>query len=420
MPTSHIDPSAARAFAVEVVKELRYQGYESLWAGGCVRDQLLNRVPTDYDVATSAPPDSVRKIFGHRRTIAVGAAFGVITVIGSKASGNVEVATYRSDAEYIDGRHPVGVTFCDAREDALRRDFTINGLFFDPVKGVVVDYVGGQQDLEKGIIRAIGDPDMRFGEDHLRMLRAVRFSANFGFPLESQTRNAIERLSKQLELVSPERLAAELRLMVSREGRGQALRLLAATGLVHPLFGDQIDKTEAFWAIASDVLEKIHEPSLPVAMAILCRGDIEAVVQMGNHLRLSNSENKLASWLVKALSVLSSKNFLPDYSGVPWSLLQPWLAHEWRFHLADLMAALSIIDYFPSENVEWVSNQVQRDDSELNPSYLLGGKDLLNIGVPAGPLVGHLLTQLRALQLDEKVTSREAAIKWVEQQCVND
>ena len=107
MPTSHIDPSAARAFAVEVVKELRYQGYESLWAGGCVRDQLLNRVPTDYDVATSAPPDSVRKIFGNRRTIAVGAAFGVITVIGSKASGNGEVATYRSDAEYIDGRHPV-------------------------------------------------------------------------------------------------------------------------------------------------------------------------------------------------------------------------------------------------------------------------------------------------------------------------
>ena len=149
---------------------------------------------------------------------------------------------------------------------------------------------------------------MRFGEDHLRMLRAVRFSANFGFPLESQTRNAIERLSKQLELVSPERLAAELRLMVSREGVAR-LRLLAATGLVHPLFGDQIDKTEAFWASASDVLDKIHEPSLPVAMAILCRGDIEAVVGMGNHLRLSNSEKKLSSWLVKALSVLSSKNF---------------------------------------------------------------------------------------------------------------
>ena len=181
MPTSHIDPNAARAFAVEVVKKLRYQGYESLWAGGCVRDQLLNRVPTDYDVATSAPPDSVREIFGHRHTIAVGAAFGVITVIGSKASGNVEVATYRSDAEYIDGRHPVGVTFSDAREDALRRDFTINGLFFDPVEGVVVDYVGGQQDLEHGIIRAIGDPDMRFGEDHLRMLRAVRFQRTLVF-----------------------------------------------------------------------------------------------------------------------------------------------------------------------------------------------------------------------------------------------
>ena len=146
---SHIDPIAARRFAVDVVEKLRQRGYEAVWAGGCVRDQLLDRVPMDYDVATSAHPDSVREVFGHRHTIAVGAAFGVITVIGSKASGNVEVATYRSDAEYIDGRRPVGVTFCDAREDALRRDFTINGLFFDPVEEVVVDYVGGQQDLER-------------------------------------------------------------------------------------------------------------------------------------------------------------------------------------------------------------------------------------------------------------------------------
>ena len=165
MPLSHIDPIAARMFAVEVVKKLRQQGYEAVWAGGCVRDQLSGRVPVDYDVATSAHPDSVREIFGRRHTIAIGAAFGVITVIGSKASGNVEVATYRSDAEYVDGRRPVGVTFCDAQEDALRRDFTINGLFFDPVEEVVVDYVGGQRDLDEGIIRSIGDPSMRFGED---------------------------------------------------------------------------------------------------------------------------------------------------------------------------------------------------------------------------------------------------------------
>ena len=420
MPLSHIDPIAARMFAVEVVEKLRQQGYEAVWAGGCVRDQLLDRVPMDYDVATSAHPDSVRELFGRRHTIAIGAAFGVITVIGSKASGNVEVATYRSDSEYIDGRRPVGVTFCNAREDALRRDFTINGLFFDPVGGVVVDYVGGQQDLHEGIIRAIGDPDMRFGEDHLRMLRAVRFSANFEFPLESHTRDAIDRLAHQLALVSPERLAAELRLMFSRAGRGQALRLLVGTGLVNPLFGGQLNKTESFWSSASDALDALCEPSLPLAMAILCREEPESVVVICNHLRLSNHERRLAVWLVKALSVFRSKDIMSDYARAPWSLLQPWLAHEWRFHLADLMVSLAVSNYFSSENVSWVSNQVQRTDAELNPSHLLRGNDLLQIGVPSGPIVGHLLHQLRSLQLDEKITSREAAVEWVEQQCINE
>ena len=420
MPLSHIDPIAARMFAVKVVEKLRQQGYEAVWAGGCVRDQLLDRVPMDYDVATSAHPDSVRELFGRRHTIAIGAAFGVITVIGSKASGNVEVATYRSDSEYIDGRRPVGVTFCNAREDALRRDFTINGLFFDPIGGVVVDYVGGQQDLHEGIIRAIGDPDMRFGEDHLRMLRAVRFSANFEFPLESHTRDAIDRLAHQLALVSPERLAAELRLMFSRAGRGQALRLLVGTGLVNPLFGGQLNKTESFWSSASDALDALCEPSLPLAMAILCREEPESVVVICNHLRLSNHERRLAVWLVKALSVFRSKDIMSDYARAPWSLLQPWLAHEWRFHLADLMVSLAVSNYFSSENVSWVSNQVQRTDAELNPSHLLRGNDLLQIGVPSGPIVGHLLHQLRSLQLDEKITSREAAVEWVEQQCINE
>ena len=420
MPLSHIDPIAARMFAVKVVEKLRQQGYEAVWAGGCVRDQLLDRVPMDYDVATSAHPDSVRELFGRRHTIAIGAAFGVITVIGSKASGNVEVATYRSDSEYIDGRRPVGVTFCNAREDALRRDFTINGLFFDPVGGVVVDYVGGQQDLHEGIIRAIGDPSMRFGEDHLRMLRAVRFSANFEFPLESHTRDAIDRLAHQLALVSPERLAAELRLMFSRAGRGQALRLLVGTGLVNPLFGGQLNKTESFWSSASDALDALCEPSLPLAMAILCREEPESVVVICNHLRLSNHERRLAVWLVKALSVFRSKDIMSDYARAPWSLLQPWLAHEWRFHLADLMVSLAVSNYFSSENVSWVSNQVQRTEAELNPSHLLRGNDLLQIGVPSGPIVGHLLHQLRSLQLDEKITSREAAVEWVEQQCINE
>ena len=195
MAPSPADPAAAREFAAEIVSRLRAEGHETYWAGGCVRDELLGRIPADYDVATAATPEIVRGVFGRRRTLAIGAAFGVITVLGPKRAGQVEVATFRSDAAYTDGRHPAGVTFCSAREDAQRRDFTINGLFLDPLTGEVHDFVGGREDLAAGIVRAIGVPAMRFGEDHLQMLRAVRFTAFFDFVLERETRAAIERMA---------------------------------------------------------------------------------------------------------------------------------------------------------------------------------------------------------------------------------
>ena len=179
MPAPSADPAAARAFAAEVVRRLREAGHEAYFAGGCVRDCLLGRVPADYDVATAATPDQVRHLFGRGRTLAIGAAFGVITVLGPRQAGQIEVATFRADQAYTDGRHPAGVTFCSAREDAQRRDFTINGLFLDPLNDEVHDFVGGRNDLAAGIVRAIGVPAMRFGEDHLRMLRAVRFTAFF-------------------------------------------------------------------------------------------------------------------------------------------------------------------------------------------------------------------------------------------------
>jgi tRNA nucleotidyltransferase/poly(A) polymerase len=196
------DPVQARAFARFAVDRLRDAGHEALWAGGCVRDEILGRTPADYDVATSALPDEVRRLFGRWRTLAVGASFGVITVIGPRGSGQVEVTTFRTDSDYTDGRHPAGVTFSTAQEDAKRRDFTINGLFLDPRSGEVHDYVGGRADLAAGIVRAIGVPAMRFGEDHLRILRAVRFAAGFGFALEAETRAAIERLGERVALVS--------------------------------------------------------------------------------------------------------------------------------------------------------------------------------------------------------------------------
>jgi poly(A) polymerase len=407
------DPAAAREFAFEVVARLRRAGYEAVWAGGCVRDELLGRTPSDYDIATSARPAAVREIFGHRRTLAVGAAFGVITVLGPKPAGQVEVATFRADAPYTDGRHPAGVTFCGAREDALRRDFTINGLFFDPLEDEVIDYVGGQLDLADGIVRAIGVPSMRFGEDHLRMLRAVRFSAGFGFPLERETRRAIESMAHLVESVSPERIAAELRAMCSRPGRSEAISLLVDTGLVEPVFHEFSDKPSAFWSSAATILDAIDEPDLPLALAILCRDDAAAMSRLGKRLRLANHERKLAAWLVSAVTAIVSATAVDGPASLPWSELQPWLADAHRFRLADLLRALAANGITATETAAWVSQQVERPATDLDPPPLLGGDALIALGVPAGPAVGQALRRLRNLQLDGRLASQAEAVEQV-------
>jgi poly(A) polymerase len=413
MPPRAPDPAAAREFAFEVVARLRRAGYEAVWAGGCVRDELLGRTPSDYDIATSARPAAVREIFGHRRTLAVGAAFGVITVLGPKPAGQVEVATFRADAPYTDGRHPAGVTFCGAREDALRRDFTINGLFFDPLEDEVIDYVGGQLDLADGIVRAIGVPSMRFGEDHLRMLRAVRFSAGFGFPLERETRRAIESMAHLVESVSPERIAAELRAMCSRPGRSEAISLLVDTGLVEPVFHEFSDKPSAFWSSAATILDAIDEPDLPLALAILCRDDAAAMSRLGKRLRLANHERKLAAWLVSAVTAIVSATAVDGPASLPWSELQPWLADAHRFRLADLLRALAANGITATETAAWVSQQVERPATDLDPPPLLGGDALIALGVPAGPAVGQALRRLRNLQLDGRLASQAEAVEQV-------
>jgi poly(A) polymerase len=191
-----------RDLALDVVRRLRAAGFEALWAGGCVRDQILGIPPKDYDVATSAEPEQVRDVFGRRKTLAIGQSFGVITVVGPRGSGQIDVATFRRDAAYSDGRHPDQVTFTTAEQDALRRDFTINGLFYDPIESRVIDYVGGQEDLREGIVRAIGDPRERIAEDKLRMLRAVRFAARFDFALDERTLTAVQEQAHELVIVS--------------------------------------------------------------------------------------------------------------------------------------------------------------------------------------------------------------------------
>src|SRR5216684_3167929 len=178
-----------RDFAVDVVRKLRRAGFQALWAGGCVRDQLLGLSPKDFDVATDARPEDVQRLF--RRTVAVGVSFGVVEVVGPPPI-TVQVATFRSDVSYSDGRHPDSVVFASAREDALRRDFTINGMFFDPIDDKVLDYVDGRKDLEARLLRAIGDPATRFGEDKLRLLRAVRIATRFNLTLDATTGLAVK------------------------------------------------------------------------------------------------------------------------------------------------------------------------------------------------------------------------------------
>jgi poly(A) polymerase len=230
-----LEPDRQRQFAVDVVRRLREAGFVAYWAGGCVRDQLLGRAPKDYDVATDATPPQIREVFGRRCTLAIGAAFGVITVLGPKQAGQIEVATFRRDAPYSDGRHPDSVTFSTAEEDASRRDFTVNGLFYDPIREQVIDFVGGREDLAQRVIRAIGNPRDRFGEDRLRMLRAVRFTATFGFALDADTLAAVREMAGEITMVSPERIAMEMRQMLAAPGRGTAVRLLVETGLAEAI-----------------------------------------------------------------------------------------------------------------------------------------------------------------------------------------
>lgn len=395
---------------------LRAAGHEAVWAGGCVRDELLGRIPADYDVATAAVPEEVRRVFGHRRTLAVGAAFGVITVLGPAGAGQVEVATFRTDAAYTDGRHPAGVTFSSAAEDARRRDFTINGLFLDPATGEVIDYVGGRADLAAGVVRAIGVPAMRFGEDHLRMLRAVRFAAAFGFALEDETRAAIERMKHLVVSVSPERIAQELRAMVSRPGRGRALELFAETGLAAEVLPEAMPSAAAgapaarAWHEAARIVAALDEPCLASALAATHESaGAAAVKQAAARLRLSNREAKLAGWLFEAVAAFDR----PDAAERPWSEVQPWLAHEDAFVLADLLRARAAAGRGSSATAAWVSAQIARPRNELDPPPLVTGADLLAAGIASGPAMGAALARLRALQLDGEITTREQALAWV-------
>lgn len=397
-----------RQFAATLVAKLRAAGFAAYWAGGCVRDELLGRTPKDYDIATSAPPDQIRHLFGFNRTLAIGAAFGVITVLGPRGAGQVEVTTFRRDASYTDGRHPDAVEFTSPEEDASRRDFTINGLFFDPVENRVIDFVGGQADLKLGLIRAIGRAEERFAEDKLRMLRAVRFAATFQFAIEESTLDAIRRMADQIGVVSPERIAMEMRRMLVDRHRSHAVRLLVQSGLT-PVVLPEITPGERLER-ALAVMERLADPDFPLALAALLAetGGATAAAEVGRRWRLSNKEIELTVWLIE------HRDALRGASSKPWSAVQRVLAHEDAGDLVALMEAVRRAGGEVLDDVDWCRRMLARPRAELNPPPLVTGDDLLRHGVPAGPIYRELLERLRDAQLDGRARTTQEALALVD------
>jgi len=417
------DPVAQRHFAEVVVRQLREAGFQALWAGGCVRDMLLGQQPVDYDVATDAEPEQIRVLFGRRRTIAVGAAFGVITVLGPRDAGQIEVATFRRDLGYTDGRHPDAVAFSSAEEDARRRDFTINGLFFDPVEQRVIDYVDGQADIRRRVIRAIGSPRERFSEDKLRMLRAVRFAARLGFALEADTQAAIAAMAAGLDAVSPERIGQEMRKLLVAPHRVTGVRMLIETRLAEQVLPEILPSKQqsglpaasrqcpgaGFLVEALTVLERLGQsPSFPLALAavLLPFGhEADVIARLTSRWRLTNDESDRVRWLLVNVGIIR------EARGRAFSALQPLLIHPGVGELITLADAR----WPGSEDVEFFRTQSQRPRAELDPPPLLTGTDLIANGMTPSPAFGRWLGEVRRAQLDGEIHSRDEALAMIDQ-----
>ncbi|MGI9430531.1 MAG: CCA tRNA nucleotidyltransferase [Bythopirellula sp.] len=404
------DPTSQREFALKVVRQLRDAGHEALWAGGCVRDELLGKLPEDYDVATRARPEQVREIFGKRRTLAIGASFGVIAVLGGKQLEPIEVATFRSDGAYLDGRHPTEVRFTTAAEDAQRRDFTMNGLFYDPIEKQVIDYVGGEQDLHQGMIRAIGDPDARFGEDKLRMLRAVRFATTFGFDIDGPTLAAIRSMADDVKIVSAERIGMELRRVLVHAQRDRGVLLLHESGLLRPLLPGVADLAEqdvTAWQELLACLQRMEDASLSVAFAALMRhaDDLSCVRAQGREFRFTNKEIERTTWLLEKLETVERATTLP------WPQLQRVLVQEGA---ADLLSLASAIWGAAHEGVKTCQQRISLPNEQFNPEPLVTGDDLVAHGLQPGKYFGELLDFVRDAQLENQVADQQQALRLVE------
>ena len=425
-----------KEIATHIVKILKDRGFEAYWAGGSVRDQLMGQDPKDYDIATSAKPDEVKKLF--QKTIPVGEKFGV--VIAVLEGVNFEVTTFRTEGLYSDGRRPDSVTFSNAKEDALRRDFTINGLFYDPLSGKILDYVEGEKDIREKRIRTIGRAEERFQEDKLRLLRAVRFASNLSFEIESETFQAIQRLAPEIQVVSQERIREELIKIFTRPGAGRGFELLSESRLLQEVLPEVeamkgVEQPKEFhpegdvFVHTKLLLDKLDHPSVILAFASLLHDvgkpltfEVTDRIRFNQHpevgallaekiltrLRFSNEEkDQIVACIQNHMRFKEVQKMRP---GKLKGLLQrETFLEELELHRIDCLSSHGIL-----ENWEFLKKKLEEySQEEIKPKPFITGDDLLLLGFSQGPLLGKILAELNDLQLEGITHSKEEALAWV-------
>jgi poly(A) polymerase len=421
------------------VDRLQSAGYETYWVGGCVRDVLLGREPDDYDVATSAQSEAIEALFDH--TIPVGKQFGVMLVV--EGGHQFQVATFRAEADYEDGRHPGRVTFSSARADASRRDFTVNGLFFDPVRNQTFDWVGGEADLRAKLLRTIGAPDERFAEDHLRLLRAVRLASQLQFSIEAKTFNALQCNAAKIQRVSAERIREELIKLFRPPYAGSGLELLRESALLaevlpeiqatvqceqsreyHPegtVFNHLVRMLEQMPIDASPALAwavLLHDVAKP---ATFSRDPLSGAIHFYSHERIGA---EMAEDILRRLKfprreiedIVQSVRCHMQFKDVPKMrkatvrrmILRPTFPLELELHRLDCLGSHGSLDVY--EALQKEAQELQAQPTMTPP--LLTGSDLIALGMNPGPALGALLRELRDKQLQEELRTSDEARAW--------
>jgi len=390
--------------AIKILKKLRRNGFEALLAGGCVRDMLLGRRAKDYDIATNAQPKEITELF--KRTLNVGAKFGVIIVLVE--NHQVEVATFRTETDYVDGRHPGSVKFTTAAEDASRRDFTINGMFYDPLKKEVIDYVEGQADLRAKIVRTIGKPAERFSEDYLRMLRAVRFSTQLSFTIEPLTWSAICINASKTTQISGERISIELEGILVNPNRSAGASMLFNSGLAEVIFPGLSSKNGK---TAIEVLGRLQK-NVDFALALACLFvgcETEFATEMIRILKLSRNQTKHFKFLLANRGKLLDDQM--SLANLKKILAEPYFDDLYEFQRAIQMAEGGIAGTVPLKNLNKRIKEL--GDVELRPDPLLNGHDLIRLGAVPGPTLGQLSQEMYIAQLEGTLQNPEQAEQWV-------